>query len=273
MPASVAITTPLLHRAMGHDLCLESLTARSLRPEAPRSGLERRSGTGFDAIPGASFEALANAGRASGEVRVDLDAMRCNSLSISTTTNFLLLKNRIRASLEFCCPSARGAAPLSETTAEPDSKAKRVKLDHSRRRRLEARQAKAARNIKLFNLLKAGVPIAEIALQEGLSVRRAREVVQEILARREVDPPAGFVQLQIGRLSDAMMVAHAAMMEGNMHALDRVLRIVGQLDRYHGLARPPADSDGVATPTLAAVAPTLALPAPAETAEKRHAGD
>ena len=91
------------------------------------------------------------------------------------------------------------------------------------------------RNVRLFNLLKSGVPIAEIALQEGLSVRRAREVVQEMLERREVDPPAGFAQLQIGRLSDAMMVAYAAMMEGNLHALDRVLRIVGELDRYHGL--------------------------------------
>ncbi len=157
---------------------------------------------------------------------------------------------------------------MSDTSAELESQPKRAKLDSSRRLRLAARQAKAARNVKLFNLLKAGVPIAEIALQEGLSVRRAREVVQEILARREIDPPAGFVQLQIGRLSDAMMVAHAAMMDGNMHALDRVLRIVGELDRYHGFggaaARPAAD----ATRALAAPTPALALPAPAETAAK-----
>ncbi len=134
---------------------------------------------------------------------------------------------------------------MSETSAETQVQPKRAKSARSRRLRLEARQAKAVRNVRLFNLLKSGVPIAEIALQEGLSVRRAREVVQEMLERREVDPPAGFAQLQIGRLSDAMMVAYTAMMEGNMHALDRVLRIVGELDRYHGLggarpSRPPA---------------------------------
>ena len=130
--------------------------------------------------------------------------------------------------------------PLVQDSRQARPRTERAKLDRSRRQRLEARQAKAERNVRLFNLLKAGVPIAEIALQEGLSVSRAREVVQEMLARREVDPPAGFVQLQIGRLSDAMMVAHAAMMEGNMQALDRVLRIVGELDRYHGFggARP-----------------------------------
>ena len=162
---------------------------------------------------------------------------------------------------------------MSQTSAEPEAKPKRAKRDRSRRRRLEARQAKAARNVRLFNLLKAGVPVAEIALQEGLSVRRAREVVQEMLERREVDPPAGFVQLQIGRLGDAMMVAHAAMMEGDMQALDRVLRIVGELDRYHGFRCEKAEPLAGATPALAAPAPALALPAPVETAELFPAKD
>jgi hypothetical protein len=162
---------------------------------------------------------------------------------------------------------------LSEPAATPEPEPRRAKLDRSRRQRLEARQAKAERNVRLFNLLKAGMPIAEIALQEGLSVRRARELVQEMLERREVDPPAGFVQLQIGRLSDAMMVAHTAMMEGNMHALDRVLRIVGELDRYHGFGGAQAQPAAGATRALAAPAPALALPAPADAAENFLAKD
>jgi hypothetical protein len=162
---------------------------------------------------------------------------------------------------------------LSETSAEPEVQPKRVKQARSRRRRLEARETKAVRDVRLFNLLKSGVPIAEIALQEGLSVRRAREVVQEILERREVDPPAGFAQLQIGRLSDAMMVAYTAMMEGDLHALDRVLRIVGELDRYHGLGGAKTDTAAGARRALAASAPALALPAPAEAAEYFPAKD
>ncbi len=162
---------------------------------------------------------------------------------------------------------------MSKTAAKPDPEPRRAKLDRSRRQRLEARQAKAERNVRLFNLLKAGMPIAEIALQEGLSVRRAREIVQEMLERREVDPPAGFVQLQIGRLSDAMMVAHTAMMEGNLQALDRVLRIVGELDRYHGFSGAPTEPAAGATRALAAPAPALALPAPADAAENFLAKD
>jgi DNA-binding CsgD family transcriptional regulator len=162
---------------------------------------------------------------------------------------------------------------LSKTAAKPEPAPKRAKLDRSRRQRLAARQVKAERNVRLFNLLKSGVPIAEIALQEGLSVRRARELVQEMLERREVDPPAGFAQLQIGRLSDAMMVAYAAMMEGNLQALDRVLRIVGELDRRHGFCGAPAEPAAGATRALAAPAPALALPAPADAAEDFLAKD
>ncbi|MFZ2109985.1 MAG: hypothetical protein WAV18_32200 [Roseiarcus sp.] len=39
-------------------------------------------------------------------------------------------------------------------------------------------------------------------------MRRIRRIIAEMLASRETDPPAGFVQLQIARLSGAMIVAH-----------------------------------------------------------------
>ena len=138
--------------------------------------------------------------------------------------------------------------------------------------RLEVRRAKAERKLRVFNLLKAGVPVAQIAFQEGLTVRRTRAVIQETLDRREIDPPAGFVELQVGRLSDAMMVAHAAMMEGNLQALDRLVKIVGELDRYHGFGRALSAPDA-ATAALAAPMPKLALPAPSEAAENHVTTD
>ena len=136
---------------------------------------------------------------------------------------------------------------------------------------LASRRAKAERRLKVFNLLKAGVSVAEIALQEGLSARRTREIVQEALDRREIDPPQGFAQLQIGRLGDALMVAHAAMMEGDLQALDRVVRIVGELDRYHGFPRASSQAPAALPPPSGA--PALALPAPAEAAENRSVKD
>lgn len=136
--------------------------------------------------------------------------------------------------------------------------------DRSRSVRGRAQRATAERNFRIFNMLKAGVSVAQIAKQEGLSMRRIRELIQELLDRREFDPAPGFVQVQIGRLSDAMMIAHGAMMDGKLHALDRVIRLVGELDRYHGFGRLGGNP---APPPLTAEAAPRALPRPAETAE------
>ena len=57
-----------------------------------------------------------------------------------------------------------------------------------------------------------------------------------MLASRKIDPAAGFVQLQIARLSEAMIVSRTMMMEGDLQAMDRWIRLTGELDRYHGFA-------------------------------------
>jgi hypothetical protein len=147
------------------------------------------------------------------------------------------------------------------SSAAPDASIKR-KRSRSRAARLKARRAKAERKLRIFSLLAAGVPVADLAFQEGVSIRRMREVIEDILARREVDPPAGFVQLQIARLSDAMMVAHEAMMSGRLDGLDRVLRIVREFDRYYGFNGAPAAPTGVQAAQVRGPAPLPALTGP-----------
>ena len=81
-----------------------------------------------------------------------------------------------------------------------------------------------------------GLTVAHIARVEQLTVRRVRQIIAEMLASRESDPPAGFVQLQIARLSEAMIVARTMMMQGNLQAMDRLIKLTSELDRYHGFA-------------------------------------
>ena len=71
-----------------------------------------------------------------------------------------------------------------------------------------------------------------------------------MLEKREVDPPSGYVQLQIARVGEAMVVAHTMMLQGDLQALDRLIKLNGELDRYHGFGREQ-------------------LPAPAESARPR----
>jgi hypothetical protein len=40
-----------------------------------------------------------------------------------------------------------------------------------------------------------------------LTARRVRQIIAGMLASRETDQPPGFVQLQLARLSEAMIVA------------------------------------------------------------------
>jgi hypothetical protein len=112
--------------------------------------------------------------------------------------------------------------------------------------------------------LTAGVSVAEVACAEDLTPRRVRQLVAETLAERAVDTPVGFIPLQIGRLSDAMRVAHAKMMAGDLQALDRVVKIVGELDRYHGFGgaeRAPSTAPRLASPATPEVEAEISRPA------------
>jgi hypothetical protein len=124
----------------------------------------------------------------------------------------------------------------------------------------------AKRDLRLVEQLAAGVAIEEIAANGGISPQWARRRKAAILAKRAIDPPLEFIQLQIRRLSEAMLVAYSAMSDGDLHAVDHVIKIVRELDRYHGFG-PHSNAQrltgpGPAGPPLALPAPPTRLPAP-----------
>jgi hypothetical protein len=92
----------------------------------------------------------------------------------------------------------------------------------------------AQRDLRLIEKLAAGVTIEEIAASEGISCKWARERKAVILAERIIDRPHEFIQLQIRRLNEAMLVAYSSMTTGNVKAVDQVIKVVRELDRYHG---------------------------------------
>jgi hypothetical protein len=116
-----------------------------------------------------------------------------------------------------------------------------------RKRSLPPRRAtrteKAEREARVISLLNRGVSIPGIATQEGLSLKRMRNLVREILAERMPQPPAEFLALQVSRLNEALLVSYSAMHTSasgaNFEAVDRVVKIVRELDRYHGFAGLP----------------------------------
>ena len=125
------------------------------------------------------------------------------------------------------------------------------------KRKRSTKREIAQRNARLIRNLAVGATHEEIALREGVSVKRARELVSDLLRERAVETPAEFVQLQIRRLNEAMLVAYSAMGGGNLKAVREVVRITSAYDRYYGFF-PQAPSAPPALPPP----PLLALPTP-----------
>ena len=121
-----------------------------------------------------------------------------------------------------------------------------VRRDRSVVARRKGRRTRNDRERRIMNLLNAGVSVAEIAAEQGVSLNRMRNLVREILAKRMPTPPAEFLALQVSRLNEALLVSYTAMHTAssgtNFEAVDRVVRIVRELDRYHGFAPRQAGS-------------------------------
>ncbi len=129
-------------------------------------------------------------------------------------------------------------------------------------RKRSTKREMALRDARLIRALAAGQSIEEAAAGQGIPLRRARERVSAILSRRP-DPPAEFVNLQLRRLSEAMIVATAAMSAGNLQAVDRVIRLTRELDRYAGFAEALGVAAGPPPMLAPQPAPPLALAPPA----------
>jgi hypothetical protein len=134
--------------------------------------------------------------------------------------------------------------------------------------RMAKRLEKVRRDERIVGLLNRGASVPEIAASEGLTLKRMRNLVREILAERMPQPPAEFLALQVNRLNEALLVSFTAMHDPkdgtNFEAVDRVVKIVRELDRYHGFAAGPRPREDLDTTRLPSAERPLALEGPGE---------
>ena len=73
-----------------------------------------------------------------------------------------------------------------------------------------------------------------------------RNCLREILARRQPRPPTEYLARQVARLNEALLISFDAMVDpetgANFAAIDRVVSIVRELDRFSGFSAPAARS-------------------------------
>ena len=148
--------------------------------------------------------------------------------------------------------------------AKPSARAAQ-RLDARQRRVLVARGRQ-----DLFDLVASGYSHERIAREMKCSVATVRREVDRVIAARQLDAPEKYVHLQVARLNKALELIVSAVEADDIKAVEPLMKLVAQLDRYHGLAGPaplPPPARPLGLPAPAPLALTHAAQAPAVEAE------
>ena len=90
---------------------------------------------------------------------------------------------------------------------------------------------------RMIAALIEGADLDAIAARERLPANEAQTILREELGRRWVAPLADFARIQIARLENLCLQVMDRAAGGELAAIDRALRILDRLDRYHGFNR------------------------------------
>jgi len=80
----------------------------------------------------------------------------------------------------------------------------------------------------------SGVSLGEIARSEKISTKRAEKLLRDELHKRWIAPARDYTRLQIARLECIALLLKEKAKEGHLPTIDRLLKVLDRLDRYHG---------------------------------------
>jgi hypothetical protein len=104
---------------------------------------------------------------------------------------------------------------------------------HGRRpKRRVTRAGKGLRLKRIFARLREGASYDQIASEEGLTLRRVRQIVADRLEERPVDSETEHARLQLARLEPALKAAAEAIGAGDVRAVPAYLRVLERIDHY-----------------------------------------
>ena len=97
--------------------------------------------------------------------------------------------------------------------------------------------SRASRGPRCLAAMIAGASVEDIATQEKLRPKRVEQILRDELRRRWVAPAEDYARLQIARLERLAAGLADSVEAGDLAAIDRWLKIIDRLDRYHGFSR------------------------------------
>lgn len=120
------------------------------------------------------------------------------------------------------------------------------------------REVSIRRRETYFDLLVSGYSVEQIASHTQKSQATVRRALGQALAKRRLDAPEDYARIQVARLTKALRCADASLEEGDLKAIVPLLKVVRELNLYHGVTVGSARPAPAALPELAQTSP-LAL--------------
>jgi hypothetical protein len=112
--------------------------------------------------------------------------------------------------------------------------------------------ARDLRHLRILASVQAGLSYAAIGRAEGLTRERVRQIVAKALDAEGAGTKLDHARVQIARLEPALRLAAGAVAEGDLSAIDRLLRVLDRLDRYSAVEGAATSEDAGAREKLLA---------------------
>ena len=93
------------------------------------------------------------------------------------------------------------------------------------------------RSQRVLTSLVSGASLQEIGAKEKITLKQTEKILRDELRARWVAPSHDFAKLQVARLESMIARLVDRIQKGDLPAIDRALKILDRLDRYHGFAR------------------------------------
>src|ERR1700710_658170 len=105
------------------------------------------------------------------------------------------------------------------------------------------KRASAARRRALLAAMINGVSLEEITEREKITPKRLEKMLRDELRKRWIAPAQDYARLQIARLEALAAQLKEKSKKGDLPTIDRLLKVLDRLDRYHGFTKLMAVSE------------------------------
>jgi hypothetical protein len=102
---------------------------------------------------------------------------------------------------------------------------------------IQPKRSGPTRAQRVLASLIAGAGFDEISAAEQLTRKRTENLLRQELRNRWMAPAEEFARLQVARLEHMILRLLDRIQDGDLKAIDRALKIVDRLDRYHGFTK------------------------------------